>query len=247
MHTSVKLRSSDFRYRRLEGASAIPAAFAAFCADYHELDRVGVVSRCLEDGVLYVGGALLALTTAFYDVLRAKGGAFFNYPQHFAFFEGGAEEIRTRAGRLPRDARLIGEPWGNLDVWPDSNWITAPGTVVGMLKTVFDFQVNRLFWPEDFLPEQAETLLPPHVRAIMRSRLKAVYYYDTAAPTIEVHGSGSVEDLVRRSIARLPGANGSTPLREAVQDDFPYVERFRQVGTDEFLNTMVCCFAEGDP
>ena len=78
MHTSQALRSSHFEYQRPESGNRV--AFSAFCADYHAQDRVGVVSPQLEDGILHTAYALLALTTAFYDVQRASGSDFFIYP-----------------------------------------------------------------------------------------------------------------------------------------------------------------------
>src|SRR5689334_22325192 len=122
MHTSTVLQSSDFHYRRVAQEASVPTDFASLFPDYHELDRVGVVSLFLEDGILQAGGTLLALTTAFYDVQRAKGEPFFNYPQHFALFGGSEGTLQTRSGTIPFSPDVIGPSWGNLDVWPDSNW-----------------------------------------------------------------------------------------------------------------------------
>ena len=85
MHTSTRLTAADFQFWQETGAGNQPISFAAFCPNYHELDRVGVVSLRLEDGVCQTGRTLLALTTAFYDRQRAKRRDFFDYPQHFAF------------------------------------------------------------------------------------------------------------------------------------------------------------------
>src|SRR5262245_41951748 len=113
MHTSTVLQSSDFCYRRMERERSVPADFASLFPDYHELDRVGVVSLSLEDGILQVGGTLLALTTTFYDVQRAKGEPFFNYPQHFALFGESEGKIPTHCGTVPLSPDVIGPPWGN--------------------------------------------------------------------------------------------------------------------------------------
>src|SRR5436190_9306686 len=93
MHTSSLLTASDFAYWRLEAGGAAPIDFAALFPDYHELDRVGVVSPHLEDGIHFTGASLLALATAFYDVQRAKATAFFNYPQHFALLGGAGDTV----------------------------------------------------------------------------------------------------------------------------------------------------------
>ena len=80
MHTSKLLRASDFQYWRLAEDKRISIDFEGFCPDYHELDRVGVISPYIEDGILYTGDALLALTTAFYDVLRITRDRFLRLP-----------------------------------------------------------------------------------------------------------------------------------------------------------------------
>lgn len=236
MHTSTKLRSADFQYRRLEASGSVPSDFQSLFPGYHAQDRIGVVSLRVEEGVLYTGYTLLALTTAFYDVLRARGTAFFDYPQHFALFD-------SDTVTLP--ARLVGETWGNLDVWPDSNWLTAPGTVPGMLRKVFDLQINRLFWPEGFLPDSVETPLPAYMRAMMRSRLKAVYFYATEAPTMEIRAAAPVEAVMQYSLSRLPDVPQQAAHRAqgAGAESHPYLQRLRQVSGGDFLARMDACFA----
>ena len=238
MHTSTVLQSSDFRYWYREKAERIPTDFAAHFPDYHELDRVGVVSLSLEDGILQASGVLLALTTAFYDRQRAKGEPFFNYPQHFALF-GASEGLQTRSGTVSLSSEVIGPPWGNLDVWPESNWHVAPVTVEGMLWKVFDLQINRLFWPEGFLPQQPATRLPNYMWRMLRTRLKAVYHYAAAAPTMEIEGNRKVARIREQSLRTLPAGS------EEAKERLPRRERFRQAAASAFLDTMACCF-EGE-
>ena len=86
MHTSKILQSSDFQYWEKRDSGWVAVGFESLFPDYHQLDRVGVVAPGMEEGVRQVGPALLALTTAFYDVHRAaRRNDFFDYPQHFAF------------------------------------------------------------------------------------------------------------------------------------------------------------------
>ena len=250
MHTSKLLKSSDFQYWQLTDDSRISVDFGTFCPDYHALDRVGVISPCFEDGILHTGDALLALTTAFYDVLRSQGTDFFDYPQHFAFIGTSGDVIHTHGARVPIDQ--IGTGWGNLDVWPDSKWITTPRSATGMLKQIFDFQINRLFLPHSFKPGCDESLLPAYARKMLSTRLKIVYYYNTPLPNIEICASRQVADLVQKSIDQLPNTE-NVPRRQAqeheadhpTQHRFPSVERYRQVSVDEFLDDMTGCF-EGD-
>ena len=220
MHTSKLLKSSDFQYWRLAEDERIRVDFTGFWPDYHELDRVGVISPCLEDGILYTGDALLALTTAFYDVLRSWETDFFDYPQHFAFIGASEGVIHTRGEGLPMDR--IGTGWGNLDVWPDSKWIPTPGSVTGMLKKIHDFQINRLFLPHGFKPGSDESPLPAYARKMLETRLKAVYYYNTPTPNVEIRGSQSVADLIQKSIAEFP--NAKSEAEHSAQSDFPSID-----------------------
>lgn len=268
MHTSQALRSSHFEYRRPDPGGRV--AFSAFCADYHEQDRVGVISPCLEDGVLHTAYALLALTTAFYDVQRASGRDFFIYPQHFAIIgqdpsdaaptqgrngPDGKLGIASRAGRLDLtlDEAGIGSAWAWLDVWPGGNWHTAAQTPAAMLQKAFDLHINRLFWPQDFTPksrpeqasgngESADPPLPDYARKMLRTRLKSVYYYNTSTPTIEICADQPAVEIVQFSLDKLP-----SPVRQTLDQktDFPNspgFESFRQVSVDNFLEDMEACF-----
>ncbi len=270
MHTSQALRSSHFEYRRPDAGGRI--AFSAFCADYHDQDRVGVVSPRLEDGVLHTSYALLALTTAFYDVQRAGGTDFFIYPQHLAIIGQGSSDasdihadtgrtdqigIATGAGNLDLslDEAGIGGAWAWLDVWPASNWHTAPAAPTAMLKKVFDLHINRLFWPQDFMPTSRQKpepengrisngQLPDYALKILKSRLKSVYYYNTSAPTVEISAAQPAVDIVQLSIERLPEAVRQT-LEDEAQPVHPMgYESYRQVSVDDFIEDMEACFTD---
>ena len=243
MHTSKLLKASDFQYWRLAEDERISVDFEGFCPGYHELDRVGVISPCLEDGILYTGDALLALTTAFYDVLRSRTTDFFDYPQHFAFIGASEDSVYTRGERLPMDH--IGTGWGNLDVWPNSKWIATPRSLTGTLKKAFDFQINRLFWPQDFKQGSVESPLPAYARKMLGTRLKAVYYYNTPTPNVEIRASQKVADLVQRSLAEFPNAESEIKGHvdeHPTQSNFPSVARYQQVSVDDFLEDMAGCF-----
>ena len=243
MHTSKLLKASDFQYWRLAEDERISVDFEGFCPGYHELDRVGVISPCLEDGILYTGDVLLALTTAFYDVLRSRTTDFFDYPQHFAFIGASEDSVYTRGERLPMDR--VGTGWGNLDVWPNSKWIATPRSLTGMLKKAFDFQINRLFWPQDFKQGSDESPLPTYARKMLGTRLKAVYYYNTPTPNVEICASQKVADLVQRSLAEFPNAESEIQGRadeHPTQSNFPSIARYQQVSVDDFLEDMAGCF-----
>ena len=241
MHTSKVLRVTDFHYVRTDGSEV--ADFQAFYPHYHYRDRIGVVSPCLEDGVLYTAYALLSLATAFYDVLRADTEDFFDYPYHLALLDVDAHGVRTQHGRLPLSRSALGAPWGGLDVWPESNWIAATGTASGMLQAVFSTQLSHVFWPQDLLPQGDDARLPVHVQRLLSARLKGVYYYKTPQPTIAISVNQTVEDMVQRSLVRLPHEVTRQPLSlPGMEASFPFVESYRQVTVNDFLTTMAGCF-----
>ena len=103
MHTSSRLASSDFQYRQSGIGGLEKVDFITLFPDYHPQDRVGIVSPRLEDGIQYAAAALLSITTAFYDALRSRDSDFFNYPQHFAIFDGDDQGVMTGHGRLSFD------------------------------------------------------------------------------------------------------------------------------------------------
>ena len=258
MHTSEVLRSSHFQVWHVDADTSRRGEFSTFCSNYHEQDRAGVVSPRLEDGILHAGYALLALTTAFYDVQRSRTSEYFIYPQHFAFIDADYTGVSTGAGRLAMtlDDSSIGAAWGWLDVWPASNWIATPGTPAGILQKIFDFQINRLFWPQNFEPEKADGSLPTYARKLLKARLKSVYYYNSSTPTVEICAAQPAADIVQQSIDRLPKAvldarqevDGGPPSQyqpsgvEPGADDYPYRESYRQVTADDFLEDMDACF-----
>jgi hypothetical protein len=225
MHTSTQMSAGDFQYACRSARGLTPVDFATFAPDYHALDRVGVVSLTLEAGVQGASHALLALTTAFYDQLRAQPGDFFDYPQHFALVGASADGIQTQQGVLPRATPDLWEGWSWLDVWPDAKWVTAPATPAGMLQRVLDYQINRLFWPRTLLDgAQAEpdtVQLPAYLWKMLKTRLKTVYLYGEgasalpmqAAPDameIEIQVTPAVAEVVQESWTRLPASSPDT-------------------------------------
>ena len=268
MHTSQTLRSSHFEYRRTGAGGRV--AFSSFCADYHEQDRVGVVSPHLEDGVLHTGYALLALTTAFYDVQRAGGSDFFIYPQHFAIIGQGpptASPTRAETGRadqvgiatgagcldLTLDEAGIGGAWAWLDVWPASNWLTAPQRPPPCSRRSSTFTSTACSGRRTSRPNarkrgkrkagrQQSVRLPDYARRILRTRLKSVYYYNTSAPTVEICADRPAVEIVQASLARLPAAVQRTLAQDAHPERPQGHESYRQVGVDDFLEDMEACF-----
>jgi hypothetical protein len=213
--------------------------FRSFCPSYDARDRVGVVSPRFEDGILRAGCAVLALTTAFYDVLRSRSQTFFDYPQHFAFIGTRDDMVVTGSTPVAWDDAPLGAAWGNLDVWPDSQWIRSPMTATGMLQKVFDTQISILFWPEDLTPESGEPVLPGYARRMLEARLHHVYYYRAAECNWTIEGRQPVIDMVGGSMRHLPQTVSRTV--EGVDDDVRR-ESFREVPVSEWLHSMTACF-----
>lgn len=249
MHTSSKLASADFECVAHGSTVKSAQSVSAFVGDYHELDRIGVVAPCLEDGVVHAAYAVLGFTTAFYDVLRVRGGDFVNYPQHFCFLDSGEDGVNTGFGRLQIDEPTMGAPWSNLDVWPNNKWIRAGLTPSSMLQAIFDYQINRVFWPDDFRVPDDGPLLSTNVQRILQTHLKDVYYYAPAEPNMEVRVSERVERMVQGSLDVLPGAKPDVIAalkadREGRRRDgcLLYCEPYRRVSPDEFLGSYESLF-----
>ena len=250
MHTSQVLSARDFEYRQRDGNDFQRVPFESFCPDYHDSDRTGIVSPFLEDGIIHTSHAILALTTAFYDAWRARTDDFFIYPQHFAILDISAEGVNSGSGRLRLDREHLGWPWANLDVWPDSQWVPSDGSVYGALKRAFDLHINRLFWPESFVPGEGEDRLPEYALKIMRTRLKAVFYYRTIEPNIEIRGNSNAEQVAKQSVWRLSQLEGLSAEHLPLADDENEprtghfcVERYRRVNPEQFLEDVGVCFA----
>ena len=125
MHTSTLLTAEDFEHWQHTDADPLRVEFSEFCPSYADTDRVAVVSPHIEDGMVHAPLALLSMTTAFYDVQRSRGEEFFDYPRHFALVGGADGRLCTRSDQEPPDADTIGAGWGNLDVWPETQWHTV--------------------------------------------------------------------------------------------------------------------------
>ncbi len=252
MHTSRVLAARDFEYWKCGGNGLTSVPFKEFCPDYVESDRTGIVSPCLEDGILHASYAILALTTAFYDAWRARGDDFFIYPQHFAILDVSEKGVNTGSGRLTLDKERLGWPWGNLDVWPDSKWVPSDGSVSGALKKAFDLQINRLLWPESFVPGGRESRLPDYAFKMMRTYLKSVHYYRSAEPDVEIRARSNVNEVVQTSRYRLSqleglsaGHSSAADLVEDSRTGHCHVERYRRVESGQFLEDMGACFEDG--
>ena len=111
------------------------------------------------------------------------------------------------------------------------------------------FRLIALFWPEAFRPNREEKFLPAYAVKMLRTHLKAVYYYNTSEPNIEIHTAQNVQDLLQTSLNRLSDIDGLSiqhslqrHVLEDPQTDHRYVEQYRKVDLDHFLNDMADCF-----
>jgi hypothetical protein len=238
MHTSKRLISSNFQFWQQTSSGAQPVDLAAFCPNYHEQDRVGVVSLHLEDGVLQTSYALLALTTAFYDRLRARSTDFFDYPQHFAFVGAEGTSVLVGEGLLPLNTEKLWDAWSWLDVWPDAKWVPASATASGMLQRVFEYQINRIFWPRTLRLGLNEAPLPSYVWQMLKTSLKSVYLYGedeiaTVGERVEIRVMPEIDEVVQESLDRLPALVDVTAAQRSRR-----VQPYERVGIDEFLKAM---------
>lgn len=232
-------------YLRLQGPEQAGMSFSDAYPDYHPQDRVGFVSPRLEDGIYGLSAAVLGLATGFYDRLRSKGDAFFDYPLHHAFIGAEGARVHTRSGDLDLSIGEVGGAWGWLDVWPETNWHLCPATPVSMLEAVFRHQVNRVFWPASFMPDKVDAPLSHYARQLLGARLKSVWYYDGEDGDLEVRAAGGAADVIRESLERLPsGGTGNRPALDRTAGR-RIDNRFKAVEPEAFLEDMSACFTDG--
>ena len=248
MHTSKLIKAEDFEYFRCgrDGDRLVSCGFTACFPDYHEQDRVGVVSMPYENGALYTGFALLACGTAFYDAHRARGGVFFDYPQHYFFFECDNQGLNTTMGRR-RVAKDKTGVVGHLDVWPENKWVATPPGVLAMITMVFDYNINRLFWPHGLDLDKVDKQLPWYLRSMMRTRMKSVYYYNSPQPNMEIRGAAAPEKLVWETIGQLSRITDPPPDRDGPGARAHDAEAYEQVPIDDFLDSLDSAFEPTPP
>jgi hypothetical protein len=238
MHTSKVLKSTDFHFIRYTAGRWEPQTINDFIPAYHEKDRIGVVSPYIEDGLACSSTAVLALCTLFYDRLRDKEEAFFDYPQHFAFIDINADGVNTQTGRRPCRLQQLGAGWGHLDVWPESQWIASGHRAGDFLRRVYEFHIDCLFWPEGFIPQKDNPAekLPSYARRLLNQRLKAVYLYRPEEGDFEIKCTPTAKKIINQSQINLAE---TLSLNTQPMDK---ISRYRLIDPAMFLAQMEDCF-----
>ena len=112
MHTSSILKAEDFEFWGYSDEGPVQMECPRLCPGYAETDRVAIVSPWFEDGVVNVPLAILSMATAFYDVQRARGTEFFDYPRHFALVGATNGRRCVRGEEEGPDSAQVGPPKG---------------------------------------------------------------------------------------------------------------------------------------
>ncbi len=241
MHSSKILRTEQFQF--LKGGEVTPSNDVySFCPEFHEDLRLGVVSPCMEDGILGAGLGVMSFVTAFYDIQRSKSEDFFIYPKYFCFLGGSENGIHSRYADETIPLPEAGGPWGNLDVWPESQWMATDGTVTGAIEKTCECEIDYLFWPESFRPRSDDDQPGDELRERTAETIHAIFLFGCEEPEFEVRANHTPEELLERSIEHLPAVDES--VRQSLSEErqktktdgeFAFVERYRQLMIDEFL------------
>ena len=238
MHSSPFLFGKEFKATRLAsvnggfGATSVADAFA----DYHSQDRVAIITPDWEAGFAQNAVAVTALTALFYDAQRSLGRAFYTYPSHYLLVCRDADGIRTSGASKPPSLQAAGRPWSHLDVWPETQWSEVPSDTSSLLRTIFALHAHRVFWPEDLPLSAKGERLPAYIRLILASRLKAVYFYNSAAPNLEITASAGARELLEATPKFF--SPGFVP---------PDRGQYRIVDPKSFLDTVADCFETAPP
>ena len=179
---------------------------------FGERDRLGIVSRT-SGGALGASALILATITAFYDRERARGTAFFRYPDYYLF----------------HTATSVG-PYGMIDIWPEHKEVTIPaGEPETLLRAINDRAITHLLI-EDVAPGT-----PTFERATLASvGLRAALAYAPSgrvrAADVRVIGNAVTAGYVAAVLAAL------TPLTESERAELqirhtaaPLVEQYRRL------------------
>ena len=198
MHTTESLVTGHFAYVRPgHGGAGFSDFFPGFAGD----EKLGVVSPRPLDGVLGAGYALLACVTDFYERRREGLAANPVYPDYFCFLgpeQPGPDGPADSSG-VKREAR-VGQ-WGNLDIWPATQWVQTDGSANAFGQAALDRGVTHLFWPGTLSPGH----LPDATRLAALRQLRSVLVYGSDTPNAEIQVDEEAEDMIRRSVLRMPG------------------------------------------
>lgn len=231
MHTTKLVRSEDFQFDLL-------SVFPGFDGS----DRLGVVSPQPQDGILNAGYIVLACVTAFYRFHRDSVWAGCKYPPYFIFLAPEDSGKGHSAQRWSVPWRSAVELWGQLDVWPDSQWIVTDGTTRSMLEGVLSCKITRLLWPAGLgLPGNTPSL-PASLLTNAQGQLRSVLLYSSDGASVQVRVAKPVEDLIQGGVLRLPGLGegeietfrSSRSCRRSATESC-YTEDYREVSLDTFL------------
>jgi hypothetical protein len=180
MHTTEILIPEHFRCARTGQAPARPGDLEDLFPEFTDHDRVGIASPRPLDGIQDAGYAVLACVTAFYEMRRGGLATSPVYPDYYVFYASGQQGP---------------DAWGELDVWPPSQWVRTDGTAEHLLNAAVERGVTRLLWPAGLsLPQGAAT-----------HELRSVLLYGGDVAGIELHAAQPVEEVIRQGVARLQG------------------------------------------
>ncbi|MGZ4190969.1 MAG: hypothetical protein ACXVRW_00805 [Solirubrobacteraceae bacterium] len=207
MHTTA-LRSEEVVITVAGRPATVAGVFPGFDGD----DRLGIV---IDDDLGAAGAAslILAAVTAFYDCLRASGGAFFAYADYFAFHVG------SDRGSLRK-----------LDVYPAHKEVVVAADAERILQAINDRAVTRLLVP-DAAPAPAPALagLARETRHSAQRRIRTALAYSpsgqTAHPDVLVRGSAQSDAHINAMLG-----SPALPVREA--------QSFRRLNLDEALGML---------
>jgi hypothetical protein len=152
MHSSHELSSSSFEIEVGGGAAPLEELFEGF----GERDRLGVV-LARPCGAVGASALITATITAFYDIQRARGRAFFIYPDYYLFHVG----------------RPLGDH-GRFDIWPRHKEVVVSGGAERLLEAVNDRAVTRLVVEDGPMSEPPSD---PGALASARARIETCLAY----------------------------------------------------------------------
>jgi hypothetical protein len=210
MHTTALVTPAAFRIVREDGSGTGPVPEG----------RLAVVSPLPADAIISAGYLISALIALHYQRRPASEPGSCNYPEHILLFEA----------RQGLDDAGMERTWGNLDIWPKSQWRGCDGSLRAYLAAVVSEDVEVMLWPHALTVGAAVSDLSQ----ASFPRLRDVWLYGGPRPNHAISVDTAVEALVQRSLRAVPSGDPRVDDRLKRTD---FVERYRRVTVAEFLAT----------
>ena len=243
MHLTDLAQLSDFKLRTQDNKKHHENVID-FCPRFRKKDRVGIVSKNIEDGLFGAGYPILAMVLAYYKLNIHS--SYNTYPPYFCFIEEKNGKTSTRIGSTGLQLKKSGGAWQFFDFWPKTRWVPIKPDINNVISSITAKKISRLFWPKNYLKKQIKILKKRDKKNIKcnleTSALESIYIYGEKAGNIRIHVRPKIEKLILRAIKHMPFED-KTKITELIQKrgvlsekgKYKYYQEFKLISKTEFI------------